>query len=114
MTTSAVRIQQENPNLDRFTLQYTLDRWPTQAPGRLKQMGTYRANYDEFGYPETLQAYEWKLKTFGSASTRRFVHDLSAKLPSVSPEARSPRSSISSDSRSWHRRSGSQSSFIIL
>ncbi|KAG2007227.1 hypothetical protein CC2G_014940 [Coprinopsis cinerea AmutBmut pab1-1] len=117
MTTSAIRILQENPNIEKFTLQYTQDRWPTLSAGRLRQMGVYRAsNYDVFGYPESMQATECKVKTFGSVSTRRFNHNLSAKLPPGSPawEARSPRSSISSDSRSWHRRTGSQSSFVVV
>ncbi|TFK29459.1 hypothetical protein FA15DRAFT_663995 [Coprinopsis marcescibilis] len=115
MTSSAVRILQENPHIEKFTLKYTQDRWPTMSNGRLKQMGVYRSICDEFGYPESVQGSEWKLKSFGTVSSRTFNHSLAAKL-SFSPgwEARSPRSSFSSDSRSWHRRTGSQSSFVMV
>lgn len=116
MTTSATRIIQENPNIQNFTLQYTQDRWPTLSGGRLKQMGIYSTVYDEYGNAVAVQALERKPKAFGgSEASRRFVHNISAKLP-ASPgwDSRSPRSSISSDARSWHRRSGSQTSFIVL
>jgi hypothetical protein len=116
MTTSATRIIQENPNIQNFTLQYTQDRWPTLSGGRLKQMGIYSTVYDEYGNALAVQALERKPKAFGgSEASRRFVHNISAKLP-ASPgwDSRSPRSSISSDARSWHRRSGSQTSFIVF
>jgi len=116
MIASATRIIRENPNIQEFTLQYTQERWPTPTGGKLKQMGTYRTQYDEFGNPVAVHAFERKAKTFGHEVTRRFVHNLAAKLPLSSPgwDTRSPRSSVSSDTRSWRRRSSPTSSFLVL
>ncbi|KAF6751609.1 hypothetical protein DFP72DRAFT_1172030 [Ephemerocybe angulata] len=124
MVASAIRIIQENPNIQEFTLQYTQDRWPTlSGGGRLRQLGIFRTEYDEFGNPVAVHGMERRAKTLGYESSRRYVQSLASK-PSSPWDSRSPRSSVSSDARSftstsfstksWRRRSGSQSSFIVL
>lgn len=125
MTTSAIRILQENPTITQFTLQYTQDRWPTQGGGRLRQMGVYHVNTNEYGYPESVLALERKAKTFGTVTSRRTIQNISTKLPLPSTPgcdaARSPRSSLSSGSdtntQGWTHRprsTTSQSSYVVV
>jgi len=99
ITMTAARVIHENPNLKKFTLRYTADRWPTQAAGRLRQFGIYEVRCDEDGNPSGLFAYEWGLRAFGFNQSRTFVHPLSTdKTPRSpgSPETKLIRSSFSS------------------
>ncbi|KIK07083.1 hypothetical protein K443DRAFT_215928 [Laccaria amethystina LaAM-08-1] len=99
MTMIAARVVHENPNLKKFTLRYTADRWPTQAAGRLRQLGIYEVRCDEHGNPSGLFAYEWGLRAFGFEQSRTFVHPLSTDKTPPSPgstETKSIRSSFSS------------------
>ncbi|RDB28146.1 hypothetical protein Hypma_001390 [Hypsizygus marmoreus] len=76
MNQTAMRIAHDNPNIQKFSLRYSLDTWLTHSTGRIKQFGDYEVLTRPDGLPGSMVGYEWGVRTFGSPYSRHYVQDL--------------------------------------
>lgn len=94
MIHTAVRIAHDNPNIQKFSLQYSQDSWLTHSSGRVKQFGNYEILIGTDGLPVSLSAYEWGARSFGQTYSRNYSQPL--KPPKLRRGSRSSHSSWSS------------------